>query len=155
MLAIVLFSFYRILLASTAGNARLLAVYILALAYPRTPVSELASASIKLIAVMAQSAVCVILHLGRPTCFVLNGPFAFLKIVLLGVFAVWGLSKFAGNYDGGSDFMTEMPGYSGAKSLGAMTLIIYSYQGYENVNCVSDFAMKLCCPTDIFRSQER
>ena len=136
LLATVLFSFHRILLATTAGNSRTLAIYLLALAYPHVPAAHLSVDQIKLVAILIQSSACLFLYFLRRTCFVTNGIFALFKIGSIWGLSIAGLKMGPGHYAGQADFSTKMPGYNAIGALSGMTHIIYTYQGFENVNCV-------------------
>ena len=136
LLATVLFSFHRILLASTAENSRALAIYLRTLANPNVPVADLSVGQTKLAAVFIQSTACLMLYFLLRTCFVTNSAFALLKIGSLWGLAIAGLKVGPGHYEGQSEFGTQMPGHTGSGALSGMTHIIFTYQGFENVNCV-------------------
>ena len=86
--------------------------------------------------IVVQTTVCILLFFLRRTCFVWNTPFAVFKVVAVVGIALLGLGLCRGDYEGTKDF-GQMSGYSGYGALSAMTHIIFSYQGFENVNCVS------------------
>ncbi|KAL9044242.1 MAG: hypothetical protein Q9214_002607 [Letrouitia sp. 1 TL-2023] len=136
LLVTILFSIHRILLASTAGNSRTLAINILSAADRNTRDPEISEGLIKLMAIVVQTAVCLLLFFLRRTCFVWNFPFAVFKVGAVGGLAIFGLVRSRNDYGGTKDF-GEKSGYSGHGALSAMTHIIYCYQGFENVNCVA------------------
>ena len=92
--------------------------------------------AIKGIAVAVCTVVCLLLYFVAPLCFVLNWPFAMMKIISLFVLFIAGLAASHGQISNVNDFNERQPGYNTANLFLAMIPIISSYQGFINVNCV-------------------
>lgn len=74
----------------------------------------------------------------------MNAPFAVLKVGFYILLAILGFSLHQGDHKGSDDW-GQKPRYSGLGALSAMTHIIYSYQGFEDINCVGfSFSIKFC-----------
>lgn len=139
LMAVVIFSFHRILLGSSASNSRLLAIDLLELANPSTPSAEIGDGLIKLVAVIVITMVCLLQYFARPLCFVFNSSFASFKVMLLLVMFISGFAVYHGKYAGLQNFTEKHTGFDGVESMTAMIYVIFSYQGFINVNCVSLF----------------
>ena len=143
LLFTILFAVHRILLASTQGNSRVLAINILQLANRHSPDIHIPEGYIKLTAVVVQSTACLLFFFFRRTCFVSNAPFAILKVGFFVIIAILGFSLRHGDHTGSKDWENR-PGSSGLDALSAMTYVIFSYQGFEDINCVGSVSNRNC-----------
>lgn len=155
-MVLTIFSFHRILLGSSASNCRTLAINLITLANPGVPTSKIGGGLIQLVAVVVIAVVCVLLYFMQPLCFLLNSTFAMFKVVSLLVLAIAGLITFRGNYAGLSNFSQKHPGFDAVEAMTGMIYVIFSYQGFVNVNCVGDCGQLkhiLLTATDRWRDQ--
>jgi len=156
LMATVIFSCFWILLASTCTDAKTVALNILSLANPDIPPSDIADGQIRFTAVVVQTVVCLMLFFARRLCFVFNSTFALYKIILLLFIFIAGMVASRGPNSGFNDFNEEYPGYNGVDTLTAMIYIIFSYQGWENANYVSEIITEMLCKVlTVRRLQER
>lgn len=135
-MALTIFSFHRILLGSTASNCRTLAINLIALANAGVSPTHMREGLVQLVAVVVIVVVCLLIYFLRPLCFILNSSFAIFKLILLFVLAVAGLVILRGDYAGVPDFHHRHSDSNATETVTGMIYVIFSYQGFINVNCV-------------------
>ena len=153
MLATVLFSIHRIVFASTVVNSRVLAINILTLTYSDKTSSQISDGQIRLVAFVIQSIICLLLYFDRRTSFVSNIPFAAFKVLSLLLLAGAGLVRRGSQWDMKPPSGAKAPEHTSLNAINALTHVIFSYQGFENVNCVSVFIG--CEYTELIRTGGR
>lgn len=154
MLAATIFSWYWILLG-TSGSCETVAIYIVALIYPKTPYTDLDEGLIRFMLVIVQSVACLLLYFMRRLCFMFNSIFAVFKIVLLLVLIAAGVAASHKAGSGMSDFHVKQAGYGGINSLVAMIYVVYCYQGWEHTNYVSLLILRTTWAANQTRSRAK
>lgn len=92
---------------------------------------------ISLVSVLVIAVVSLLIYFLLPLCFFLNIPLAAFKLVLMLVVSMGGLIALQGQDEGQKDFSHAQPGFDSLSTARAMVYVIFSYQGFINVNCVS------------------
>ena len=142
LLATVLFSAFFIALPNTDGNSIQFAINCLLTANPDvTDTTELDKRLITYVAITILTIVCFIHYFSRNSGLLLNLVFAIYKITLVVIIIIWGCITSSKPGNGKSDW-GEQP-IESKNVLAAMIYIIYSYQGWENANYVSNHAKSL------------
>ena len=131
-----IFSVFWIIKAGTYSSARNVAQYVLSLANPDTPMSEISDGLVRYTAVVVQTVVCLLLYFARRLCFVFNSAFAVYKIILLVFIFIVGMINSRGPNSGLTDFNEKHPGYTSEDALNAMLAVIYSFEGWDGANYV-------------------
>ena len=134
-----MFSTYWILLG-TAGNAGNFAKYVLQLSYPTLAIKQFDERWINIMDIAVQGIICLALYFARPTCFLLNNVFAMFKVILLVVLSVAGFIATRHQQSGTNDYSRRQPDFDGFDALGGMIHVLYTYEGWEYTNFVSDAA---------------
>lgn len=114
-----------------------MALNLLSLANPTKSSDDFSDGMISLVSVLVIGVVCLLLYFLLPLCFFLNTPLAVFKLLLMLVLSLVGLIALRGHYDGENQFGRTEPGFDGVSTVQAMIYVIYSYQGFLNINCVS------------------
>lgn len=137
MFAATIFSFFWILLCSNASNCVTSAVYVLELVHPGTDYNDIDARSSQFLGVVFNTVACLLLYFVLRGCFLLNSVFAAFKLALLTIFFVAGIVHACKDGSGLGDFNETHSGGSTINTISAMTYVLFTYEGWENTNYVS------------------
>ena len=156
MLAATLFSGFFILLANSAGNSISFAKQVLLAANPEVVrASDLDQRLLSFIAIVVLTFVCLVHYLLPELSLFLNRWLAAFKMGVLFACFIAGVivrKKASSNQlPNGGDLDTVQPGYNPSDGIAALVYVLYSYQGWENANLVSNkwFNLEIFCADNL------